>query len=184
MTATTTSLEQPKELVGVWKADALHSSVRFAIRHVVSTFHGFLGDFDAELLVSPGRVELVGRGQVASLTTQDDALDEHLFSAEFFDLERYPEITLSASSFELSGNQVTIEGDLTIKGTTRTVPLEGTVAGPAADPFGGTRLGLVLTTVLDRSDFGIGWNMPLPGGDLYLGEKVELAAELELVKEV
>lgn len=84
---------------------------------------------------------------------------------------------------EFDGDSVTVEAELTIKGIAKTVVLEGSLAGPAADPFGGTRISLELETVIDRREFGLDWNIPLPGGGSYLGDEVELAAALELVQD-
>lgn len=183
MTSATFELESAAELAGVWKADVVHSSVRFAVRHVVSTFRGELPDFEAELRVAEDGARLVGRGRVASIQTRDETLTAHLFAPDFFDSERFPEIGLTSTSVERAGDRISVEAELRIKETTRPVRLTGTIEGPAADPFGGTRLALALETAIDRRDFGLEWGMTLPGGGLYLGNEVTLSAELELVKD-
>jgi polyisoprenoid-binding protein YceI len=182
MSVPTFELERTSQLAGVWKADRVHSSIRFAVRHIVSTFQGEVPDFDAELRVN-GDISLSGRGRVTSIETGDETLDAHLIAPDFFDAERHPEVALVSSSVDVDDDRVAVQADLSIKDTTRPVVLEGTVAGPVADPFGGTRLALTLETVIDRRDFGLGWNLDLPGGGQYLGDEVVLSAELELVKE-
>jgi chromate reductase len=150
-------------LAGAWRADVAHSSVRFAVAHmVVSTFRGELTEFEATFEAGADRLALTGSGRVASVTTRDDTLTAHLRAPDFFDADRYPEIRLASTSVAVAGDRVTVEAGLTIKGITRPVVLTGTLAGPVDDPFGGARLGLDLEGTIDRRDFGLDWNLP-PG---------------------
>lgn len=164
---------------GTWKADPVHSSIGFAVTHnTVMTFRGELAEFEATL--EDGVLQ--GVAQVASVDVADENLAAHLQSPEFFDAERNPELRFVSRSIVRDGDVVTIEGDLTIKGATRPVTLTGTIAGPVQDAFGGTRLGLDLTTTVNRHDFGVSWNADLPGGGRILEDEVTLTANLSLVQ--
>ena len=170
---------------GTWVADPVHSSVGFEVGYAgVSTFRGGFTDFTASL--SGGeRPVLEGAARVASVDVKDEQLNGHLQSPDFFDAERFPEIGFKASEIRrLDDGRVEASGELTLKGVTRPVVLEGNVsAAPATDPFGRERLGLSLETSVDRTDFGVSWNAPNQSGGDYLSNEVKLVAELALVKQ-
>jgi polyisoprenoid-binding protein YceI len=168
---------------GTWTADALHSSVAFSVRHMVSTFRGELSEFTGALTVGDAGAVLEASGQAASIRTQDANLNAHLLAPDFFDVERTPEVSFRSTSVVQDGDGVVVEGDLTMKGVARPVVFRGTLAGPVDDPFGGRRAGLAIETVVDRRDFGLDWNTPLPGGGVVLGHDVTISAEVELVLE-
>ena len=113
---------------------------------------------------------------------QDENLAGHLQSPDFFDAELTPEITFRSTAIERSDDDVTVKGDLTIRGTTLPIVLTGTVGEPADDPFGGTRFSLRLEGTIDRTAFGLNWNNPLPNGEPALANDVALTAELYLVR--
>jgi polyisoprenoid-binding protein YceI len=173
---TSTITEQQTEIpAGTWQADPVHSSVGFAVKYLgVATFTGELTSFEATL--AEGR--LTGTAQVASIEVKDENLKAHLQSPEFFDAERHPEVTFSGTA---TGDG-SFEGELTIKGTTHPATLEVAVTGPVTDPYGNERYGLALSTVVDRTAYGLDWNAPLPGGGFALADDVTLKAELSLVK--
>ena len=163
---------------GTWMLDKLHSSLGFAVRHSgVSLFRGGLVDFDAELVDGTLR----GSADVASITVDDETLGGHLLSPDFFDAQRFPRVTFSSSSLTRDGERLIVDGELEIRGTRRPVRLSGALAGPVAGPAG-EKLGLSLETVIDRTDFGMTWNMELPGGGDILDNEVRLTADLELAK--
>jgi polyisoprenoid-binding protein YceI len=156
---------------GTWQADPVHSHVSFEITYAgVNTFRGSFKEFTATL--TDGRLE--GSAKVASIDVKDEQLNGHLQTPDFFDAERFPEITFSATELD--------KGELTIKGVTRPVELTGSVSEPNVDPFGRERVGLRLETTIDRNDFGVSWNAPNQGGGNYLGDDVKLIAELAFVK--
>jgi polyisoprenoid-binding protein YceI len=163
---------------GTWSGDRVHSTVGFAVSYMAGTFTGTFSDFDAG--VTDGILN--GSAKVASVQVKDPNLEAHLQSPDFFDAERYPELTFRSTSIERTGNELRIEGEITIKGHTEPVELTGTVSEPIADPYGGTRYGLRLETTIDRDKFGISWNNPLPNGEPALANDVALTAELYLVK--
>jgi polyisoprenoid-binding protein YceI len=172
-----TIIEQQRTAVpvGTWQADPVHSSVGFAVKYLgVATFTGELTNFEATL--SDG--ELAGKAQVASVEVKDENLKAHLQAPDFFDAERHPEVSFSGRDV----GDGRFEGELTIKGVTLPATLAGTVTGPVTDPYGNERYGLALTTVVDRTAFGLSWNAPLPGGGFALANDVTLKADLSLVK--
>jgi polyisoprenoid-binding protein YceI len=126
---------------------------------------------------------LVGSAKVASVDVKDENLSAHLQAPDFFDAERHPELKFESTGIELSQGAVTVPGELTIKGVTRPVELNGTVAEPLVDPYGRERIGLRLETAIDRTDFGVDWNNELPNGEPALGNEVSLAADLYFTKE-
>jgi polyisoprenoid-binding protein YceI len=165
---------------GTWKADPIHSSLGFAVRHMgVTPFRGGFADFAA--MLSDGR--LAGTAKVESISSEDETLTGHLLSPDFFDAARHPELEFESTEIRREGDEVTVRGDLTLKGTTRPVELRGTIAGPIEDPYGGSRIGLTLGGTVDRTEFGIDWNADLPSGGRMLSDDVELTAELELSRE-
>lgn len=164
---------------GTWTLDPVHSSVGFSVKHmVVATFRGGFKSFDVTL----DRSGLRGTVDVTSIDVEEPSLNGHLQSPEFFDAERYPELSFASRQIAVDGDAVSIDGDLTVKGQTRPVTITGTVSGPGTHPFdGSTRLGLELETVIDRTSYGLDWNVPMPTGGVYVANDVKLTAEIELV---
>ena len=164
--------------VGTWAADPVHSEIGFSVEYMAGTFKGTFSSFSAEL--RDGALE--GSADVPSVQVKDPNLEAHLQSPEFFDAERHPTLSFRSHEIERSGDEVTIDGELTLKGHTEPVELRGTIGDPIADPFGGERFGVKLETTVDRTQFGLTWNNPLPTGEPALANDVTLSAELQLVK--
>ncbi len=176
-------IESTKEFApaGTWAADPVHSNVSFEVAYAgVNTFSGGFRDFTAALQGD----SLEGAAKVASVDVKDEQLNGHLQSPDFFDAERYPEIAFKATELvRHDDDTVSGKGELTLKGVTRPIALEGSIAAaPSVDPFGRERLGLRLESNVDRTAFGIEWNAPNQGGGDYLGNDVKLIAELALVR--
>ena len=168
-TITSTTKSAP---AGTWSADPVHSNVSFEIAYAgVNTFRGSFRDFTATLV--DGKLE--GSAKVASIDVKDEQLNGHLQTPDFFDAERFPEISFKADGLD--------SGELTIKGVTHPVKLTGSISEPNVDPFGRERVGVKLETTIDRNEFGIVWNAPNQGGGNYLGDTVKLIAELAFVKQ-
>ncbi len=175
------TIAEPQLVVpaGTYNADPVHSSVGFEVQYMaVSSFGGEVKSFNASLI--DGR--LSGSAQIASLALKDENLHAHLMSPEFFDAEHYPEISFSTTSSSRSGDKVTFAGEITIRGISHPATLEGTVTGPATDPYGNTRYGLRLETAIDRTAYGIVWNADMPDGTKALDDTVTLKADLSFVK--
>jgi polyisoprenoid-binding protein YceI len=169
--------------VGTWNIDPVHSHAGFAVDYVVGTFRGSFSPIEGKLDVAEdGAARLTGSVPVTGVKVQDENLETHLESPEFFDAERTPQITFESSRIVRDGNEVTVEGDLTIRGVTVPLQAKGSIADPADDAFGGVRSGLNLEATIDRTKFGLNWQNPLPNGKPSLGNAVKISAELVLVK--
>jgi polyisoprenoid-binding protein YceI len=165
---------------GVWRSDSTHSSIGFSVLHNgLTPFRGGFASF-AATLADGG---LVGTADVESITTEDENLTGHLLSPEFFDAARHPVLRFESREIRRDGDVVVVPGELTLKGVTEPVELRGQIAGPVTDAYGGTRVGLDLETMIDRTRFGIDWNAPLPSGANLLANDVKLIAQLQLVQE-
>jgi polyisoprenoid-binding protein YceI len=167
---------------GTWAADPVHSNVSFEVAYAgVNSFRGGFREFSATL----SGEGLEGSASVASVDVKDEQLNGHLQTPDFFDAQRYPEITFKATELTRGeDNSVHGKGELTIKGVTQPVELTGEIApAPATDPFGRERLGLKLETAIDRTAYGVSWNAPNQSGGDYLGNDVKLIAELALVRQ-
>jgi polyisoprenoid-binding protein YceI len=164
---------------GTWSADTIHSTVGFAVPYMAGTFHGTFSDFHARL--SDGALR--GTAQIGSVEVKDPNLATHLQSPDFFDAERFPQLSFEANEISRSGDDLTIAGELTLKGHTEPVEISGHINDPAPDPYGGERFGLQLEAKVDRTKFGLNWNNPLPSGDPALANEVTIIVDLQLVKE-
>jgi|SRR5919201_4968099 polyisoprenoid-binding protein YceI len=164
---------------GTWTLDPVHSTIGFELPYLSGTFRGHFTDADATLAGG----KLSGSARVASVDVKDENLAAHLQSPDFFDAERYPELRFESSDVDLSGETVTVRGDITIRGITKPVELAGTITEPITDGYGRERLGLRLETTVDRTEFGLNWNMPLPSGEPALANEVSLAADLYFVRQ-
>lgn len=174
-------------VIGVFEADRIHSSFLFAIRHMkVSTFRASFADVDARLVADESGTRLEGAARVESVSIAEPAeFREHVVrGADFFDAVNHPEITFRSERVELAEDgTAAVTGELTIKGVGRKVTATGTFQRPVEDPFGSVRMALELGAVVDRRDWELTWQMPLPGGADALGWEVELNVDLELVKQ-
>src|SRR6266516_3767665 len=169
---------------GVWKSDPVHSQVGFAVKHmVVATFRGTFTDFAVTLANEDGEPSLYGAVRTDSVQVRDENLNGHLLSPDFFDSERYPEITFTSTGIHADGTDLVVDGDLTIKGTSKAVEAHGQISGPVAHPAGGERIGIDLETQVDRTEFGLNWNAPMPSGGVAVQNEVTLTVHLELAKE-
>src|SRR3954471_11012035 len=157
---------------GTWQVDKVHSSAGFAVKHmVVATFRGRFEDFDATLEVGEnGEGKLVGTVRADSIVVKDENLAGHLKSPDFFDTERYPEITYVADQVRREGDELVVSGALTIKGHTEQVEGRGTITDPAVTFGDVEKIGVTLETVIDRTKYGLDWNAPLPKGGFALAD--------------
>ena len=166
---------------GTWRLDPVHSSVGFEVDYLGGTFKGQFRDVEAELDTEDG-VRLEGTAKVASVDVKEENLAAHLQSPEFFDAERHPELRFRADEVALDGDSIDVHGEITIKGVTKPLELTGTITPPMNDPYGNERIGVELTTAVDRTDFDLKWNMPLPTGEPALANEVRIVAGLFFVK--
>ena len=176
-TATETTNAVP---TGTWVVDNTHSSANFEVEHGgLSVFRGGFKPIEATLTSGDDGVVLEGRADVESILVDDENLRPHLLSPDFFDVARNPEITYRATDISGSADDLTINGELSMAGITLPVSARGRVRGPVS--FGEIdKLSLSLETTVDRTLFGMVWQMELPGGGQALANDVKLVAELEL----
>jgi polyisoprenoid-binding protein YceI len=169
---------------GTWSADKVHSSVGFAVKHmVVSTFRGRFEDFDATLVSGEdGTLRLEGAVKADSIVVKDENLAAHLKSPEFFDTERYPEITFASTLVRAEGGELIVDGELTVKGHTRPIEARGTITEPVVTLGDIEKIGVELEATVDRTEYGLNWNAPLPKGGFALANDVKLVVSLELLK--
>jgi polyisoprenoid-binding protein YceI len=174
-------------LSGTFAADPHHSSFQFAVKHMkVATFRAGFGDVEASLVAGENGLRLEGRAKVESVdVVKPPELRGHLVeSPDFFDAPNHPEITFTSDDVDLrEDGTAVVSGELTIKGITKPIEATGTWQEPIEDPYGMTRTALTLTATLDRRDFGLSWQAPLPNGDDVLAWDVTLTAEIELIRE-
>jgi len=181
-TAVETATQLP---VGTWKLDPTHSSASFAVKHmVVATFRGSFDKLDATLTVGDdGAGQLVGTVDAGSIVVKDENLQAHLGAPDFFDTERYPELRFASKAIRRDGEELVIDGELTIKDQTHAVEARGTITDPHETLGGAIKIGVTLETVIDRTQFGLEWNAPLPKGGFALANDVKLTVELELAQD-
>ena len=172
---------------GSYALDPSHSQVGFAVRHVmVSKTRGRFSDFagTVEIGESPLESSVAVTIQTASVDTRDEQRDGHLRSGDFFDTEAWPTITYQSRSVRQVGEgRYIVDGDLTIKGVTKPIPLELNFEGGAADPWGGVRIGFSAKAELDREAFGLTWNQALETGGVLVGKKVSIEIEAEAIRQ-
>jgi polyisoprenoid-binding protein YceI len=184
-TTTTTTATAPPIPAGEWTVDPVHTRIGFVARHLMVTkVRGSFSDFTAEVEIAENPLDsaLTAEVQMASIDTRNTDRDGHLRTNDFFDIERYPTMTLRATRFERSGDRFTMLGDLTIKGVTRPVEFALEFDGVSQDPWGGTRAGFSASAVIDRTDFGIEFNATLETGGVLVGEKVQIELDVQLVR--
>jgi polyisoprenoid-binding protein YceI len=172
---------------GTWAPDPTHSSVSFRVRNMgIVTVTGHFADFEGSL-VSDGTLagtHAEGTVDVASVSTRSAQRDQHLLADDFFAAEEHPQIRFRSTAIVPDGEGFKVTGDLTIKGTTRSVELVAVPQGPEPidDPWGSTRIGLEVTGEIDRRDYGLEWDVLTPAGVPLASYKVKLDLHLGLVK--
>ena len=169
--------------VGTWALDPVHSTIGFEVDYLAGAFRGQFREVTARLYAGDETPVLTGSAKVVSVDVKDENLAAHLQSPDFFDAERYPELSFESSDIERDEDRITVRGGITIKGVERPVELTGTLADPITDPYGRERIGLKLETTVDRTEFGVKWNVPLPDGKPALADEVKLVADLYFLQE-
>lgn len=171
----------------VFKVDPVHSTVGFKVRHLVGKVSGTFAEFSGSVTVPDrGKPEVASVRFViraASIDTANADRDKHLRGADFFETDKFPEITFESTKVEAKGaDSYLVTGKFTMHGVTKEIVLPLTFGGTVKDPWGNERAGFSLQTVLNRKDYGVVWNKAMDAGGLVLGDDVEVAIDLELVK--
>jgi polyisoprenoid-binding protein YceI len=177
---TTTAIEIP---AGTWTADAKHSNANFEVEHAgVSTFRGGFKPIDAKLIAGDDGLAIEGAVEVATISIDDENIRPHVLSPDFFDADRNPAVTFRSTEITGDADDLRVKGDLSLAGITLPVEASGRLRGPVPGPGGGEKLALSLEATIDRTDYGMNWQMDLPGGGTALANDVKLIVELELDK--
>lgn len=171
---------------GTYGIDTAHSSVGFKVRHLVSKVSGGFNDFDGTIVADFGHLDSSSVEftiQATSIDTKNEKRDGHLRSADFFDVEKYPEISFKSSKItKIDGDSYAVTGTLTMHGVSKETILTVDYLGEMT-AMGGTRAGYELTTTINRKDFEISWNRALDAGGFVLGDDVEININLEVIKQ-
>ena len=175
------------ELNGTYVLDPTHTTLSFVTRHaMVTKVRGSFEEFEGQAVVdgaNPGNTTLEVKINPASVNTRNADRDNHVRSADFFDVDNYPVWTFKGTDFAVNGDVVEVTGDLTIKDTTKsiTIPLE--YQGAAQDPFGNMRVGFEGSTQVSRADFGLTWNAALETGVFLVYDKITLEFEISAIQQ-
>lgn len=170
-----------------WTIDPAHTTVEFSLKHLmISTVRGHFGAVSGTIVLdeaNPSASSVTAEIDVTSIDTRQEQRDAHLRSADFFEVEKYPNITFKSTRIEsLGGGRYNVYGDLAIRDVTREVVLETTDEGRGGDPWGGQRAGFSATTRIDRRDFGLTWNQALETGGVLVGNDIKISLEVQAVK--
>ncbi len=170
---------------GTWKVDPVHSSVEFHVKHLgIATVKGQFNTFEGTLEVGAEGARAFGTVDVASVDTREPQRDEHLRSADFFEVESFPQITFESTAIRpLDEDEFEIDANLTIHGVTRQVTLKALFEGAETDHQDNDRVGVSASTQISRSDFDIKFNAALGSGNLVVADKVKILVEVSAVKQ-
>ena len=169
---------------GTWTIDATHSEVSFTVRHIgISKVRGRFGDVSGEIVTSDdlGESSVSAEIDVTSVTTFNEARDGHIRTGDFFEVETHPRATFRSTGIRHDGDDYVIDGELTLKGTTKPVTLVTEVTGLGPDAYGGTRVGFSAKGTINRRDYGLTFDARLDNGGLVVADKVELQLDVEAV---
>ena len=169
---------------GSYTVDPSHSNVGFEVRHMgIATVRGRFGAFEGSIDATGDAPVLAGTVDVATIDTGDANRDGHLKGPEFFDADQQPQISFHSTATAVgSDGQITLAGEITIKGITKPIELTGEIAENGQDPWGNERIGLELQSSIDRRDFDLKWNQTLPNGNLLVANEVKLLVSVSAVK--
>ena len=170
-----------------WKIDTTHTHAEFAVRHLmISTVKGRFADVQGVVHIDESdftKSDVQVTIGVASIDTREPQRDAHLRSADFFDVDNFPQLTFRSTRIDGKGEAFKVVGDLTIRGTTREVVLDVSTEGRTKDPWGGERVGFTAATKIKRTDYGLLWNQLLESGGVLVGEEVKISIDIELIKQ-
>ena len=183
MTAST-AVQIPGYVAGTWDIDSAHSTVGFSVRHMmVSKVRGYFREFSGELVTAEDAAQssVTATIDLASIDTRQEQRDAHIRSADFFDVGNHTEMTFRSTEVRTDGADWHVLGDLTIKGITKPVTLELELNGFGPDAYGGTRAGFSAKTEISRKAYGVDIDMPMDGGGVVVGDKIDVELEIEAV---
>jgi polyisoprenoid-binding protein YceI len=168
-----------------WKLDPAHTLVEFSAKHLmITTVKGRITDVEGTIVSDgegPKNSSVEVTHKAASLDTRTEQRDQHLRSADFLDVEKYPEIKFRSTRIEGDKESFKMTGNLTIRGVTRPVTLVASFEGRTRDPWGGERIGFSASGKIDRREFGLTWNQALEAGGVVVGNDIKINLEIEAV---
>lgn len=169
-----------------WTIDSTHSEIGFKVKHMMFTnVSGKFDSYEATIITDEDNFENASiefSADINSINSNNADRDNHLKSADFFDVENHPKLTFKATSFTKKGDDFELTGDLTLRGVTKPVKLEAEFSGLMKDPWGNTKAGLNISGKINRKDWGLNWNSALEAGGVLVGEEVRLNIELQLIQ--
>jgi polyisoprenoid-binding protein YceI len=180
----TTAVEIPGYVAGTWTIDPVHSDVAFTVRHMmVSKVRGHFTRIAGELVLAadPFASSVTATVDLSSIDTNNPQRDDDLRSANFLEIETHPTMTYRSTGIRHNEDGFDVDGELSLHGVTRQVPLALIVNGFTRDPYGGTRAGFSATAEIDRKDFGITTNIPMDGGGVVIGDSIQIFIEIEAI---
>jgi len=180
----TTTDTFPGYVAGTWTLDPAHSEVTFSVKHLaISKVRGSFKDFTATLVTAEDPTESTATAtiQVGSVDTNQKDRDNHLRTSDFFLVEEYPTMEFVSTGLKTEGTDFTLYGNLTLRGVTKEIHLNGEFGGITTDGYGQTKLGVEANTRINRKDFGVNWNAAIEGGGFTLGDDVTINVELQFV---
>jgi polyisoprenoid-binding protein YceI len=180
----TTAVEIPGYVAGTWVIDPVHSEVSFTVRHMmVSKVRGRFDTFEGTIVTAPDPLDstVMASIDLSSVSTGAPDRDAHIRSADFFEVEKHPYMTFQSTGLRADGDGFLLDGNLTLKGVTQPITLQLEINGFGPDAYGGTRCGFSAQGVLNRMDFGVSFNGPIPGvpGGVAVSDKVTITLEVE-----
>jgi polyisoprenoid-binding protein YceI len=184
MSTSTEATTVPGYVAGTWDIDPVHSEVGFSVRHMmVSKVRGKFKTFSGQIVTGAHleQSSVTAEIDLASIDTGNEQRDGHIQSADFFEVEKYPTMTYRSTGVRAEGDHYVLDGELTLKGVTKQVPLTLELGGFGPDPYGGTRAGFTATGEINRRDFGVDFSATMETGGLVVADKVSLNLEIEAV---
>ena len=182
---TQTAVEIPGYIAGSWAVDLVHSEVSFTVRHMmVSKVRGRFEKFEGQLITAPDPLQssVTATVDLASVNTGNETRDNHIRSEDFFHVEKHPQMTFRSTGIRPEGDHYLLDGDLSLRGVTKPVTFRLELNGFGPDPYGGTRAGFSATAEVNRNDWEVSFNGPIPGtSGMVLSDKVTLTLEIEAV---
>jgi polyisoprenoid-binding protein YceI len=175
------------DTTGTWQIDPTHTTIGFSVRHaMIAKVRGRFTDFAGSFTLdgdNPANSSAQLTVLLTSVDTQNADRDNHLRSAEFFDVESFPEMAFISTGVEAKGNSFVVTGDLSVHGVTKSVPVKFELVGISQDPWGNTRIGFEGEAEINRRDFGLEWNVALDTGGVLVSENIKITLDVEAVKQ-
>ncbi|HEV7330068.1 MAG TPA: YceI family protein [Flavisolibacter sp.] len=171
-----------------WKLDPTHSEVQFKVKHLmITTVTGYFKKFDLEVttenedFTTASKIEFTA--DINSIDTNNEQRDTHLKSADFFHAEEHEQLRFVGKGYNANGDEGTLEGDLTIRGTTKPISLKVEYGGTVVDPYGQTKAGFTVNGKISRKEFGLTWNAVTEAGQVVVSDDIRIQCEIQLVKQ-